>query len=79
MTLGLKNAGDVIKFAISKNSGTDTNTHEFIEIIDSDIEKAHQDAESIASLEVELWTCKKKYNQRLTSIEKTAKIFDIKL
>jgi hypothetical protein len=79
MTLGLKNAGDVIKFAISKNSGTDSNTLEFIEIIDSDIEKAHQDAESIASLEVELWTCKKKYNQRLTSIEKTAKIFDIKL
>lgn len=49
------------------------------EIIVSDSQKAKEEAETIAQLEGETWIHKKRYAQRITSIQKTARDFGIKL
>ena len=70
-----ESASRILTPFLSDNSGNITSSsdrQEFKEIISSDIQKAREDAENIADLEVKLWTSKKRYTQRIESLEKVA-------
>ncbi|OPX80445.1 MAG: hypothetical protein A4E45_00065 [Methanosaeta sp. PtaB.Bin039] len=79
MTMGLRDAGDVIKSGILSKGGTSSITSEYANIVDSDVEKAHENAQSIARLKKELWIQQKEFEQRLTSIERIANEFEYSL
>lgn len=63
----------------SRTSDTSPEFQEAREIIISDAEKAREEAQTIASLRSELWIHEKKYTQRISSMQQTAKDFGIGL
>ena len=83
MTRPVGKASEVIVHLLEEKDRTSDFSSQEIQdasdIIRSDTEKAREDAQTIASLKTNLWTHEKRYTQRITSMQKTAKDFGIKL
>ena len=70
-----ESASKVLMSCLSKDAGNITvspDRDEFKEVLISDVQKVREDADTIANLEVQLWTSRTRYTQRIESIKKIA-------
>lgn len=83
MTRPVKHTADALLSFLNDNENSivsSTQTKEdFREVIITDRDKAKEEAQLCADLEMELWAHRKRYSQKLTSMAQTAKEFGIDL
>lgn len=83
MTVPVENASKFVLHQLDDQMITSNSSYpelkEASDIILSDSQKAKEEAETIAKLESETWIHRKRYTQRIASIQKTASDFGIEL
>jgi hypothetical protein len=81
MMLPVERASKLFKFSLEEKSGmSEFSGHECkeaCEIIESDVQKAKEEAIKVANLKKQIWLHETAYTQRIKSMQKTVKYFGI--